>query len=107
MLMESGFLAILDSEKVYLYLSSEKRRSEEQLGRRQAVGPHGALVEKSVTPMMIIQVLVEVIRDFRVVTSAEVIQKRLARKGMIINTAQVVYIFSSNGIVLKKTPHLG
>lgn len=95
---------LLSEDKIYLYLSSDNRLRCRQLEKRQSSDRQAATIKKSLTPMITVQVLVEVIRDRAVQVSAEEIQKRLNHQGVDIRLELVKYIFSRYEIGVKKTP---
>jgi len=94
-------------EKLYLYVSAQRERAQEQVARRRewlAAGEKAAPVFE-VPVMTVIEVLMEVIRAGQVlIDPAEVVQ-RLHGRGIQVSVGEAEQVFVCYGLnALKKTP---
>ena len=84
----------------YLYVSADSKRAESQMGQRQKQSAESASPTEVSAPV-VIEVLLDVVRNSGVRTDAGPVAARLAARGLAVTADQVETIFSRYG--LKKT----
>lgn len=86
-----------------LYLSADTLSARKQLEKRQTF-LQNMTIEQTLSPLVVIQVLAEIIRSGEIHVGAPGILERLHQAGVEITIEQVNYVFSRYGIGVKKTP---
>lgn len=87
----------------YLYVSADAERAATQVARRAQIGREPKLDER-LDPMMVIEVLAEVIHGSVVALDAEEVASRLVARGVAVTVAQVEEIFRRHGVGKKTAP---
>jgi len=89
----------------YLYTSAVAPRAEAQLACRRQLGPAPSITPGAeLTPALVIEVLVEVIRGAVVECDAAQVAARLVARGLPVTTAQVEEVCRRHGVVKKTAP---
>lgn len=88
----------------YLYVSADADRAATQVARRTQDGREPKLADVRLDPVMVIEVLAEVIHGSVVALDAEDIVARLAARGVAVTVAQVAEIFRRHGVGKKTAP---
>ena len=81
----------------YLYVSADAERAATQMARRAQIGREPKPDER-LDPMMVIEVLAEVIHGSVVALDAEAVASRLVARGVAVTVAQVAEIFRRHGV---------
>lgn len=89
-------------EKMWLYVSANASRAAKQWACRQAQGKRAAEVIGPLTPMVMIEVLVEVLLDSRVQMSPQEVARRLSARGVTVALQHVEWVFERYDIGKKK-----
>lgn len=87
-------------EAVYLYLSADVERARAQRSKRQE--RREATVE--VEPLLVVEILLEIIRSARSVPDAAVVVSRLAARGLTVTPAVVAAVYERHGLGKKTAP---
>jgi hypothetical protein len=87
----------------YLYVSADAERAAIQVAHRTQVGREPKPDDR-LDPVMVIEVLAEVIHGSVVALDAEDVAARLAARGVAVTVAQVAEIFRRHGVGKKKAP---
>ena len=91
----------------YLYTSAAAPRAAAQFARRLQLGPAPAIAPGGeLTPLLVIEVLVEVIHGAVVQLDSAQVAARLAARGVPVTTAQVEEICRRHGVGKKTAPSL-
>lgn len=86
----------------YLYVSADAERAATQVARRAQIGREPKLAkDERLDPVMVIEVLAEVIHGSVVELDAEEVASRLVARGVAVTVAQVEEIFRRHGVVKK------
>lgn len=88
----------------YLYVSADAERAATQVARRVQIGREPKLADERLDPVMVIEVLAEVIHGSVVALDAEAVAARLAARGVAVTVAQVAEIFRRHGVGKKTAP---
>jgi hypothetical protein len=89
----------------YLYVSADAERAATQVARRAQIGREPKLAkDERLDPVMVIEVLAEVIHGSVVQLDAEEVASRVVARGVAVTVAQVEEIFRRHGVVKKKAP---
>jgi hypothetical protein len=81
----------------YLYVSADAERAATQVARRAQIG-RDPKPDERLDPMMVIEVLAEVIHGSVVALDAEDVASRLVARGVAVTVAQVAEIFRRHGV---------
>lgn len=87
----------------YLYLSAKTVCARKQLERRKRLR-HSMTIEKNLSPLVVIQVLVEIVRSGDLHVKASDLCDRMRRAGVEITVEQVDSVLARYDLGLKKTP---
>jgi hypothetical protein len=88
----------------YLYVSADAERAAIQVARRAQIGREPKLAEERLDPMLVIEVLAEVIHGSVVQLDAEDVASRLVARGVAASVAQVEEIFRRHDVGKKTAP---
>lgn len=92
-------------EKLYLYVSAAAKRAAAQTRRRRELFAGAAETVTEVPVVLVIEVLLELVREGPVLTAPSVVAKRLGARGISATVDQVKQVFASHGLATsKKTP---
>ena len=82
----------------YLYVSVDAARAATQVARRIELGREAKLAEERLDPVMVIEVLAEVIHGSLVQLDAAAVASRLNARGVAVSVAQVDEIFRRHDV---------
>lgn len=86
----------------YLYLSTDVARAEAQVARRTQLGQAASVtVSGELTPVLVIEVLVEIIHGTVAQIDAAEVAARLVVRGVPVTTAQVEEVCRRHGVIKK------
>lgn len=87
----------------YVYVSGNSARAKAQLARRRECSPVPAICPASPAPILVIEILLEVIHAAGVRGDPAAIAARLTARGVVVRVEQIDAVFQQHGLPQKKT----
>jgi len=85
----------------YLYVSADQRRAKRQIEERARLAHEVARTSKVYAPMLVIEVLLEVIHSAKGHAGVDTVAERLKNRGVTVTAADVGEILRQHGVVKK------